>query len=698
MTQDQVLELADRHHRSGRAREAEQMCRSVLSQKPDHADALHLLGIIAGQTGRTDEAVELMRRAVGLRPDFIQAWRNLGCVLVNQGKKADAVAAYTEVIRRRPTDPAAHFALGLLLRDCGRMEEAVAAFSKATALKPDWSDAHAKLAQALRSQGKYDEAINTYGKAIALDPNSADLHNNLANVLRDKGLLDKAIEEYVTAVRLKDNDAVTCLNLGNALKEKDLFAAAAVAYERAVQLDPQCYEALHQMGFALASLNRFDEAITSHRRALSLMPNDPRAHEALGATLLFKHDMAAAEASFRRSLALGSETATAWHGLGSALKCLGKFDEASACFRRALAINPEGASFFKGLVATGRQVADAGDVQRLAALLEQPGLPAIERVWAGFSLGKLLDEADRYDEAFACYSAANLLFRETRANAGEHFDAETLGQTVDRMIQSFGPEFFAQRRDWGDRSELPVFVVGMPRSGTTLVEQIAASHPEVFGAGELPEISRLALSLSKSGDLATGKSWTAEAIAKASKFHVRYLQSLGGSARRVIDKMPGNVFHLGLIATLLPSARVIFCRRDGRDNCLSCYFQQFAKNNLLYTYDLRDCARQYLETERLTGHWLRTLPVRVLEINYEEMVADQEGQSRRLIDFLGLPWDPACLEFHQTERQVVTASLWQVRQPIYTRSVGRWRHYERHLGPLLDVLNRDAAEVSRSAT
>jgi hypothetical protein len=181
--------------------------------------------------------------------------------------------------------------------------------------------------------------------------------------------------------------------------------------------------------------------------------------------------------------------------------------------------------------------------------------------------------------------------------------------------------------------------------------------------------------------------WDAQAIAQASEASLEHLRSLGGGAARVTDKMPGNVFQLALIAVLFPRARVIFCRRDPRDTCLSCYFQYFPSSRLLYTYDLADCGRQYLETERLTAHWLKVLPLRMLEIHYEEMVADQEGQSRRLIEFLGLPWDPACLQFHQTQRAVVTASVWQVRQPIYTRSVGRWRNYERHLGPLLDVLN-----------
>jgi hypothetical protein len=311
---------------------------------------------------------------------------------------------------------------------------------------------------------------------------------------------------------------------------------------------------------------------------------------------------------------------------------------------------------------------------------------------AGFALGKLLDEAERFDEAFAAYAHANTLFRKDRAAAGEQYDAAKMRRTVDWIIECFTPAFFAERRGWGNLSELPVFIVGMPRSGTTLVEQIAASHPAVYGAGELRDVEKLSVGLADRNDRAAGWQWDAASTAAAANAHVERLRSLAGdggrgNAIRVTDKMPGNLLHLGLIACLFPKARVIVCRREPRDNCLSCFFQHFArKDPHLYSYDLVDCGREYIEMDRLVDHWTGSPPLKMLELRYEELVADQEAQSRRLIDFLGLPWDPACLAFHRTKRTIVTASVWQVRQPIYARSVGRWRHYQSHLGPLLDVL------------
>jgi hypothetical protein len=218
----------------------------------------------------------------------------------------------------------------------------------------------------------------------------------------------------------------------------------------------------------------------------------------------------------------------------------------------------------------------------------------------------------------------------------------------------------------------------MPRSGTTLVEQIASSHPDVFGAGELRDIGNIAASL-RVTECERGP------IKDAAGKQLDRLRVLGGSALRVIDKMPENVERLGLIATLFPSARVILCRRDPRDTCLSCFFQRFSAGNL-FSFDLVQCGRHHVHTDRLIAHWLKVLPLRMLEVQYEDLVADLEGQSRRIISFLGLPWNAACLDFHRTERTVQTASDWQVRQPIYTRSVGRWRNYERHLGPLFEAL------------
>jgi hypothetical protein len=285
----------------------------------------------------------------------------------------------------------------------------------------------------------------------------------------------------------------------------------------------------------------------------------------------------------------------------------------------------------------------------------------------------------------AHFDKANALLKASRAAQGERFESAGFSRWIDKIISKFSAQCFLERREWGESSELPVFIVGMPRSGTSLLEQIVASHHQVFGAGERKDIGRICLKLGE-GNMTAVEKWTEQTARKAAKEHLEHLQLIGGDAARVIDKMPDNVQTLGQIAILFPGARVIFCRRDARDNCLSCYFQWLTDAGNVFTNDLADCGQRYLGIERLIHHWQSVLPIRMLEVHYEELVSDLEGQSRRLIDFLGLPWDSRCLEFHKTKRPVLTASVWQVRQPIYNSSVGRWRHYEKHLGPLRGVL------------
>ncbi|HVT81950.1 MAG TPA: sulfotransferase [Phycisphaerae bacterium] len=463
-------------------------------------------------------------------------------------------------------------------------------------------------------------------------------------------------------------------------------ARAAELIRQSLALAPAA-DAWNNLGIVLLALGRTQEAIAALELALEMYPNLAvtrlelaRAHYNFGAAAAAHGDLKPAITHFRRALQLDPGTAQFWNALGTALNFQGRFEEGVASLRHALAIMPE-AKYYLGLAASGRHVGGAVEIAALLALLENPALPLDDRAAAEFALGRLCDEAGKFDDAFQHFSAGNRLVRESRAAAGLRFDAERLSRSVDQMIAAFTPEFFAARRTWGNDSQTPVFIVGMPRSGTSLVEQIAASHPAVFGAGELQVVDHLPLAL------APPHTWTAENISTCAREYLAKIHELsGGHAERVTDKMPANIFLLGLIAALFPNARVIFCRRDGRDNCLSCYFQRFDQANILYTYDLADCAFQYLETERLAAHWRRVLPLRMLDVHYEKLVTDQETESRRLLQFLGLPWDPACLRFHETERTILTASFWQVRQPMYTRSIGRWRHYEPHLARLCEVL------------
>jgi tetratricopeptide (TPR) repeat protein len=531
-----------------------------------------------------------------------------------------------------------------------------------------------------------DGAISGNEKESASPLGDAQARKIAADLLCKKGRINEAIDAYLSAIEADPDHSPAYRGLGSAFGQAGRFEEALAVYREGLDLDPNDIEIHTAMARLLASLHRIDESLAAHARAASINPNAALTHEALGEIMLRQLDPKAAIESFRRAVDIDPSLDGAWFHQGVALVQLGKFEEAADCFRRVLALRPDSAFSDLQLVNTGK-VAGAPEIERLTKLLSNPDLLINDRIAAGFALGKLLDDADRYDEAFTRYSEANLLAKQSKAKKGERFDPETFGAQVKQMVEPLTREFFEQRRDWGEPSELPVFIVGMPRSGTTLVQQIAASHPQVHGAGELPDIHEIAKSFGGTDVLSIPLGWKPGPVKEAAQRHLRRLQAINADACRIIDKMPRNVYRVGLIALLFPGARIIQCRRDARDNCLSYYFQLFAGSNIA-SFDLAHCAHEYLATERMLNHWRDVAPLRILDVQYETLVADLEGQSRRLISFLGLPWDPACLEFHRTRSAVFTSSVWQVRQPLYQRSVGRWKHYEKHLGPMLEVLGR----------
>jgi tetratricopeptide (TPR) repeat protein len=616
------FQAAFAHDQAGRRDRAEALYRKVLQKAPDHADALHLLGIIAHERGRHARAIQLIERALGVLPDFSAAHLNLGNALQAAGRRADAAQSYRRAI----------------------------------ALSPGYAIAHCNLSALQNEEGAFEAGLASAERAIELAPELGGAHANRAN----------------------------------ALIGRHRFAEAEAPLRRALELMPQRAETHSDLGVLLAELGRFDEAVASHERAIALKPGDALLHQALAGTLLRAQQPETSEASCRQALSLAPDLARSWHWLGNALLAQGRIEEALSCLRRALAIAPDLAEAHEALAFNGQPAADQGQLRRLGALLAGPDRPVPDRIAAGFALGAFLDKADRYDSAFPCFVEANALCRQQLAEIGERFDADALGREVDGVIARCTPALFAASGGWGSPCEAPVFIVGMPRSGTSLVEQIAASHSRVFGAGERKDIGHICeLVLAHNRDRPI-EEWDMDFARRLADEHAAHLQALGAASARVSDKMPDNIFHLGIIAVLFPAARVIFCRRDARDTCLSCYFQRFAEGNP-FAYDLADCGLRLLAVERLAARWRQVLPLAMLTVDYETLIADPEAESRRLIEFLGLDWEPECLDFHRTQRPVFTASSWQVRQPIYRRSVGRWRHYQRHLGPLFEVLGPDGA-------
>ncbi len=616
-----------------------------------------------------------------------------GLAALRAGRTCVAEAIFRDVLRRSPDHPDALHLTGVIALRAGQTEQARTWIGKALLALPDWPEALVNLANANRLAGDHQAALRLYRRAIAVRPADPLAHSNLARLLNDLGQHAAALHSSEAALRLQPGFAAAHVNRAVALTALGRKPDAVAAWRAALALEPDSADSHYQLGKLLSEPEEAEAARDCFARAVRLRPDDPAFRLALGGALSRLADGEGAVAEFRAALAAAPDMQEAWIGLAWAQRSLGHFDEADASLEKLALLAPDRADAYRHLVSnrTGADQADADALRRLTAAFETTRTPARERAVAGFALGRLLDEAGAFEAAFGRYTAANQLVRESWAPDWDRYDAASFAGLVDRLIETYSPGYFAEVAG-GLMSEQPVFIVGMPRSGTTLVEQICASHSQVFGAGELHDIGRIARDLGGGRDAGNARrdADQGEALGFA-RAHLRRLAERSGGAARVIDKMPDNILQVGLIASLFPRARIILCRRDPRDVALSCFFQLFSEGLMHFSYDLATCGHRCRQVDRLSDHWAASLPGRVMRLDYESLVADLEGLSRRLIDFLGLEWEPACMAFHLTQRTVTTASQWQVRQPLYAQSVGRWRHYRPFLDPLLAALEERPA-------
>ncbi len=447
------------------------------------------------------------------------------------------------------------------------------------------------------------------------------------------------------------------------------------------------------MGALLLEQGKVDEAIEHFQEALRLQPEYADAHVNLGNARRERLETAEAVESYEEALRIEPRNARAHNNLGEACLELGDASRAQVHLREALGIDPGYVSPLLQLAANGFYSPAEPGIEKLRARLNDARLPDEAASQLHFILGYVLDRDGATDAAFEHFCRGNALRRSLFQRKGTAYDAEAHARWIDRLIAFFSSDFFKRTEGFGLASEVPIFIVGMPRSGSTLVEQILSGHSQVAAAGELKTVNRIVAGLPAKLGSAHGYPECLAALdaAQASELAEGYLAELkrhGPSAVRVTDKMLDNYLYLGLLAVLFPRARVIHCRREPLDVCLSCFFQYF--KGLSFSWDLDDLGRHNRDYERLMAHWRAVLPLPVFDVAYEELVADLEAVSRQLVAFCGLEWEADCLRFEENERVVRTMSRVQVRQPIYQSSVGRWRRYAAHLAPLMQALGHEA--------
>ena len=629
--------------KANRPLRAEEICRDHLLMEPASVQHLALLGRALATQGRFDEAAAQVKQAIALAPDLPLLHEDLGSVYARQGRHADAVPLFEKAIRLDPRQPSAHRKLAQALAAEGRGGDADRHFEDYFDRDPIAAQV-AEGAEHLRA-GRVDEAVSTLRGILREHPACVDAMRYLAIAYRrGKGKLGDAEAWLRRATSTAPDFAAAWLSLGLVLLDRNKPQEAVRAYRRAIALEPANAAAWAGLGNAHAQAGQQDKGVAAYAKSLELEPRAAGVH--------MSH--------------------------GHALKTIGKQQAALAAYRAAIAERPRFGEVYWSMANLKVFRFQEAEVRAMEAQLKRGDLTDSERIHFSFALGKAYEDNHDYDAAWAHYNAGN-----GRQRPLVRHDPLELERRHEDIRTVFSREFLARHAGNGHRGADPIFIVGLPRSGSTLVEQIIASHSQVEGTAELPTLGRVATSIGRFRrddaqfpesvlDL-EGPDWRA--------YGQRYLE---GAARHrftelpfFTDKMPNNFPLLGLAHLILPNAKVIDARRHPLDSCIGCYKQLFAKGQH-FTYDLEDLAHYYRHYHAMMDHWHAVLPGKILTVHYEETVTDLETQVRRILDHCGLPFEAACLRFHETRRAVRTASSEQVRQPIYFDALGKWRHYARH--------------------
>ena len=707
-SQDQIKRLLV-HYQAGRLEEAEVLATSLTQQFPSHPFGWKVLGAVQKQAGRLSESLESAqiaiklspqdsqihsnlgntlrelgrlheaeashRKAIALLPDFAEAHSNLGVTLQELGRLEEAEASLRQAIAMKPDYAKAHNNLANTLKQLGRLEEAEASLKQAIALKPDYADAHRNLGKTLQELGRLDGAEASYRQAIILKPDYAEAHSNLGNTLQELGRLDEAEASYRQAIILKPDYAEAHSNLGNTLQELGRLDEAEAGHRQAIALNPDLAEAHSNLGVTLQELGRLDEAEASYRQAIILKPDYAEAHSNLGTTLKKVGSLDEAEAGHRQAIALNPDYAVGHNNLGVTLQELGRLDEAEASYRQAIIIKPDYAEAHSNLAGIKKFLSRDEQFLQMQELYEDLAISEQNRCHICFALAKACEDLRHFARAFRLYEEGNAL-RKKQLGYDKVQDQklfEKLKTNFSRIAaHNFEPEIVAAE-------PIPVFILGVPRSGTSLVEQIISSHPLVTGAGELPFVSQFG------GSFAVGQApVNAEALTTFRETYLTALSQRSEGEAIVTDKMPLNFRFVGLISAALPEAKIIHVSRDPAAVCWANYRQYFSDDSMRYCYSLDDILHYHRLYEDLMKFWHKALPNTVYDLHYEALTEHQEDETRKLIAHLGLVWDDACLSPQDNKRGVSTASNVQVRQKVYQGSSQKWKRYRPYLNGALD--------------
>jgi tetratricopeptide (TPR) repeat protein len=572
-------------------------------------------------------------------------------IMNESGRLQQAEQLYRQILKKDPDQPDALHYLGVIAMQAGHFDAATDLITQALQEQPQNHFAIANLGNALLQGGNHAAAIDQYQAALAIEPSMFDARRNLASALLAQNDPSAALREIKQAAEMAPRSLEVQVTLGNILQETGFADEAIACFKGILEARPDIAQVHVNLGISLRHAGARDEAIACYEKAIALAPDYVEAH----------------------------------HELGNVYRDLGEKEKSAMALRKALSIDSNHTKSWFALANLSKNSLSESDVAAMTALLDAPGLGDEQRTHLEFALGKVHEDRNEHAQAMPHYLAGNKLRR-----AALVYSIDDDRRAFERLTAVFDAEFFERWAGCGSDSSAPIFIIGMPRSGTSLAEQVLASHPQVHGGGELPALARAAASRFT---LADGIDYSASAATAATEdferiaeYYLRVIAKVGGDAPRVTDKLPTNFLNVGLISIVFPKATVIHCSRDPRDTCFSIFKHFFGARGHSYAYDLEELGTYYNFYKDMMAHWRAVVPIRIHELRYEEMIGNQEEATRALLEACDLPWDPVCLEFHRTARPVATISADQVRRPIYSSSVGLWKQHETALAPLLRLI------------
>jgi tetratricopeptide (TPR) repeat protein len=713
--------------------------------RDDHAESWNAYGAILAALKQNEKAIEQWKKAVKLKPDFAGAYSNmgnaywelndfknaqkacekavkyapedtgglinLGNALASQGKHKEAIKLWEKAHEINPYNAGALVNIGNAYKELGQIQKSLEVCEKAYEMEPENPIASLNLANAKRELGLAIEAEELYRKSAGLRPDNPKAHANLALSLIDQNKLDEAIVSLRYALTFDPENSDVLSNLTLALTETHQLKEAEKLARKALKLNPDSPEAKIDLADVLFKLNRFDEAETLMENAFEELPDDGRPYLKYATVLESLNRVDDALEYIYKAKEKNPESLEIMHKIASVLYMADRAHEALEMLDQIFEINPK----YPPAIATKSEIlVSIGDTEQAKELAEQaikenPNIPNlyftiaklkkftkddphfkqmqalankiekhgyIHAAGLNFGLFKAYEDLEDYEKAFEHLKKGNDIKFATLP-----YDVEQQATTYKKVKEIWSTETLDKYSGKGCEDETPIFIVGMPRSGTTLTEQIISSHPEVYGAGELYHL----------GNIEKEFGFINENVFKpiGEKYveMARNISEESKKARFITDKMPGNYAKMGLISLALPNAKIIHTRRSPMDTCLSCYKQLFARGHE-WSYNLEKMANHYHLYMDLMAYWREHLGDRFIEINYEDTVTDFENQARKLIDYVGLEWDDACLEPHKQKRTVLTASKAQVIKPVYKSSVSGWKRYEKQLEPLAKELEK----------